>query len=597
MPGLVGLITKLPRQDAEARLHRMIEALCYEFDRESCTWFDESLGVYAGLVEQREHRISCKPIQNENRDRTLLFSGELFPDGVGQLAGRSSSSYLMKHAENDPCFPNRLNGLFHGILADQRNCRAILFNDRYGMHRLYYHEAADAFYFAGEAKAILAVRPELRSTDPEGLVQFISCGCTLENRSMFAGVSVLPAGSAWVFQDCVLTAKANHFSPKEWEEQPTLDPESHYRQLKAVFAMAIPKYFAGPEPIGVALTGGLDSRMLMAWSGAIPTALRCYSFASAFRESQDVRIARKVAQASGQTHSVIRVDGEFLDHFSHYAERTVFLTDGCVEVKHSPDLYVSEQAAKIAPIRVTGNYGGEVLRQVRAFKPIDAPGGIFAPDLDGSLVRVKHLYENLLTSHPLTFAVFCQAPWRQYGLLSLERTQLKVRSPFLDNDIVRTAFQAPKSALEGNNVSLRLLSDGSSELRGIRTDRGYGGTFPLWLAALQQAYFDFAFKAEYACDYGMPNGIARVNSALKSLHIERMFLGRHKFTHFRLWYRDELSGYVREMLLDPRTLSRPYLQRNSVEHMVKEHCAGRQNHTTAIHKLLTLEHIHRQFID
>ncbi len=597
MPGLVGLITKLPRQDAEARLHRMIEALCYEPGRESCTWCDESLGVYAGLVERREHQISCRPIQNENRDLALLFSGEVFPDEDGQFDGSTRSSYLMKHAGNDPCFPSLLNGLFHGILADQRDCRAVLFNDRYGMHRLYYHEAADAFYFAGEAKAILAVRPELRSIDPEGLAQFISCGCTLENRSAFAGISVLPAGSAWIFQDRVLTVKANHFSPKEWEEQPTLDPESYYRQLKTAFAKAVPKYFAGPEPIGVALTGGLDSRMLMAWSGAASAELHCYSFASAVRESQDVRIARNVAQASGQTHRAIRVDGGFLDHFSHYAERTVFLTDGCVEVKHAPDLYVSEQAARIAPIRVTGNYGGEVLRQVRAFKPIDAPGGIFTSDLEGSLIRVKHLYEKLLTLHPLSFAVFCQAPWRQYGLLSLETTQLKVRSPFLDNEIIRTAFQAPKSALEGNEISLRLISDGSSELRRIRTDRGYGGTLPRWLAALQQAYFDFTFKAEYACDYGMPAGIVRADNALKSLHLERIFLGRHKFTHFRLWYRDELSGYVREMLLDSQTLSRPYLRRNSVERMVKEHCAGRQNHTTAIHKLLTLEHIHRLFID
>ena len=39
----------------------------------------------------------------------------------------------------------------------------MLFNDRYGMHRLYYHQAKEAFYFAAEAKAILAVRPELRA--------------------------------------------------------------------------------------------------------------------------------------------------------------------------------------------------------------------------------------------------------------------------------------------------------------------------------------------------------------------------------------------------------------------------------------------------
>ena len=49
----------------------------------------------------------------------------------------------------------------------------MLFNDRYGMQRVYYHESKEAFYFAAEAKAILAVRPELRRPDPRGLGEFV----------------------------------------------------------------------------------------------------------------------------------------------------------------------------------------------------------------------------------------------------------------------------------------------------------------------------------------------------------------------------------------------------------------------------------------
>jgi asparagine synthase (glutamine-hydrolysing) len=51
------------------------------------------------------------------------------------------------------------------------------------------------------------------------------------------------------------------------------------------------------------------------------------------------------------------------------------------------------------------------------------------------------------------------------------------------------------------------------------------------------------------------------------------------------------------MLLDSRSLSRPYLQRDTVERLVKGHLKGNRNYTTAIHKLLTLEHMHRLFID
>ena len=594
MPGLVGLITKLPRQIAEARLSRMVAALRHETSYLTGTWCDESLGLFVGWVERDEQVAACHFIRSEDRELTLSLSGEVFPEVDSSSDKRS---LLIQHAENDACFPRRLNGLFQGVLADRGNERVILFNDRYGMQRLYWRQSPDAFYFAAEVKAILEVCPESRSIRPDGMAEFISCGCALEDRTIFKGVSVLPGGSAWVFKNGTLTLKGSYFNPKEWEAQPQLDSESFYRELKSNFAARVPRYFDGRESVGVSLTGGLDSRMLMSWSGAARDTLRCFSFGSAIRESQDVTIGRRVARACGQSHDVIPVGQQFLQKFSQYAERTVFLTDGCVEVKHAPDLYVSEQAAQIAPVRVTGNYGGEVLRHVRTFKPVEPPPGLFNEGLTSHLARANETYSSLIGGHPLSFAVFRQAPWRQHGLLALERTQQNIRSPFLDNDIVQVIYRAPQSALMNNDISLRLIADGSGELRAIRTDLGLGGNLPGWIAALQQAYFDFTFKAEYACDYGMPDSLARVDCAMKRLHLERAFLGRHKFTHFRVWYRDDLSDYVREILLDSRSLARPYLDRIAVERIVQEHCVGRRNHTNAIHKLLTLEHIHRLFTD
>ena len=83
----------------------------------------------------------------------------------------------------------------------------------------------------------------------------------------------------------------------------------------------------------------------------------------------------------------------------------------------------------------------------------------------------------------------------------------------------------------------------------------------------------------------------------RRLRLERAFLGRHKFYHFRLWYRDALARYVREMLLDPRTLSRPYIEPNRLRSIVESHIGGTRNYTTEIHKVLTLELVHRLFLD
>jgi asparagine synthase (glutamine-hydrolysing) len=605
MPGIAGLITNLPRPQAERQLHRMVAVLCHESFYQSGTWIDETLGVYVGWVERKCSSSGGIPVSNEEGDAVVAFSGEEFPEpGTadrlkerGHRLEKGASSYLAHLYEEDASFPANLNGRFHGLVVDRRRGSAMLFNDRYGMHRIYYHEAKEAFYFAAEAKAILAVCPALRQSDSRSLGEFIACGCVLENRTLFAGIQVLPPASAWTFQGNPVAKKASYFQPSEWENQPELSLETYYQTLRDTFARTLPRYFNGGDPIGLSLTGGLDTRMILSWHKSEPGSLPCYSFGGTYRDCQDVVVARKVAKACEQHHEVIPVGQDFLSRFAHYAERAVYLTDACVAVNRSADLYVNEKARAIAPVRMTGNYGGEVLRSVVAFKPEMPAPELFRPEFLSHITAAAGTYTELLRAHPLTFAVFRQAPWHHYGLLALEQTQVALRSPYLDNDFVRTVFRAPKVTLTNNDVSLRLIADGDTALRRIRTDRGYGGNGSGLYSTALQSFIEFTVKAEYAYDYGMPQWVSQVDHAFSPLHLERLFLGRHKFAHFRVWYRDALSDYVRQMLLDSRTLKRPYLNGSAVEAVVHGHLKGGKNYTTEIHQLLTLELLHRLFLD
>ena len=605
MPGIVGLLTKMPRKRAELELIRMVDALRHENFYVTGMWADESLGVYVGWAVRKESFSDGMPLRNERGDVVLAFSGEEFPEpGTarrlkerGHEFDLQGPSYLVHLYEDDPSFPSGLNGRFHGLLTDRTRGTATLFNDRYGMHRIYYHESKEACYFAAEAKAILAVRSELRRADPRGLGEFVACGCVLENRTLFDGIHVLPPASAWVFRNGSIERRGTYFEPREWEDQALLEPESYYREIREVFSRSLPRYFDGHERIGMSLTGGLDTRMIMAWQKPLPGSLPCYTFGGMFRDCQDVLIARQVARICEQSHEVIPVGEEFLSRFSHYAERTVYLTDGCVALTHSPDLYLNEKVREIAPVRMTGNYGSEVLRRNVAFRPSEHAPGLFRPEFLPHVHAAKDTYAGLLQGHPVSFAVFRQAPWHHYGLLALEQTQLSLRSPYLDNDLVRTVFRAPASALANNDVCLRLIADGDAALRQIRTDRGIGGGPGRLSTALSRGLLEFLFKAEYGYDYGMPQWVARTDHLLSLFRLERLFLGRHKFHHFRVWYRDALSVYVREMLLDPRTLSRPYLEPRRLEAVVEGHLKGDRNYTDEIHKVLTLELLHRLFLD
>lgn len=602
MPGIVGLITKMPRQYAEEQLRRMLGTMRHESFYAMGCWADERLGVYVGWAERGKSCSDGGPGYNSRRDVCLIFSGEEVggQHSIGvhkhSAAENWEQSRLAECYEQDPAFPRQLNGRFHGILSDQKQGTIMLFNDRYGIHRLYYHESKDAFYFAAEAKAILAVRPELRKIDSRGLGEFVACGCVLENRTFFPSINVLPGAARWTFRDGVVEKKETYFQPGEWEGQTALTPQGFYQDIRDTFSGVLPRYFNGHQPIGMSVTGGLDTRMIMAWHKPALGSLPCYSFGGTYRDSQDVLLGRQLAKQYGQSHEVISVGDDFLSRFSHYAERTVFLTDGCTDVSHSPDLYINELAREIAPVRVTGNYGGEVLRRVRAFKPTSPTEGLFSSELLSQVHTARETYGEVVRAHPLSFAVFRQTPWHHYGLLALEQTQLTIRSPFLDNEFIRLLFQAPPSALSNNDICLRLIAEGDASLRRIRTDRGLALDEHPFGSAYRQL-LEFTFKAEYAYDYGMPQWLARVDHVLSPFHVDRLFLGRHKFYHFRVWYRDKLGDYIRQMLLDSRTLSRPYLQTGSVERIVQGHLTGGRNYTTAIHKLLTLELLHRLFVD
>src|SRR5664280_1263025 len=251
MPGIVGLITKMPGERAEQQVVRMLDTIRHEPFYVTGTWCDGALGVYVGWAARQGSFSDGMPLSNEQGNAVLIFSGEDYPEpGTaaklkerGHTLSSDGPSYLVHLYEEDPSFPACVNGLFHGLLVDRVHNTATLFNDRYGMHRLYYHESKDAFYFAAEAKAILAVRPELRRADVKGLGEFIALGCVLENRTLFEGVHALPPASAWTFRAGAMERKGTYFEPQEWEEQAPLAPEPYYQAIREVFSRNLPRYF------------------------------------------------------------------------------------------------------------------------------------------------------------------------------------------------------------------------------------------------------------------------------------------------------------------------------------------------------------------
>jgi asparagine synthase (glutamine-hydrolysing) len=85
-----------------------------------------------------------------------------------------------------------------------------------------------------------------------------------------------------------------------------------------------------------------------------------------------------------------------------------------------------------------------------------------------------------------------------------------------------------------------------------------------------------------------------VERSLRHLHPERLFLGRHKFAHFRLWYREPLAPAVRELL---EGYDAPAFEPGATARIVSDHLSGRSNRTRELHQLLSLRLIESQLLN
>jgi asparagine synthase (glutamine-hydrolysing) len=268
-----------------------------------------------------------------------------------------------------------------------------------------------------------------------------------------------------------------------------------------------------------------------------------------------------------------------------------------MDVSGAVELYVNRKAREIAPVRITGNYGSEILRQNVAFRPRKLDRSLYTPEFDELLDHAEETYraEAVGERHRLSFIAFKQVPWHHYGRFSVEQSQLTPRSPFLDNDLVALAYRTPKNASATSaRPMLRLITEGNPAFAKINTDRALRlRSMPVVQRTLH-AWKEFSAKAEYAYDYGMPDSLVPIDNALSKLQLERLFLGRHKFYHFRLWYKNQLGESFERVAAEAGQL--PWYAPGKVNGMIAAHRNGVRNHTLELHKLLTVSLAQQLFV-
>jgi len=248
-------------------------------------------------------------------------------------------------------------------------------------------------------------------------------------------------------------------------------------------------------------------------------------------------------------------------------------------------------------VRLTGNYGSEILRSAGTAKYVAPPQGLLEPSVLAAASAAAQTFEATRIQHPVTFAAVQGIPSFLYGRLAAAQSELTLRTPYMDNELVALMHRAPPSSRRTNDVSLRLIAELNPSLAAIPTDMGFGGRASRSVTRVRAAYRYLLFKAEWYYNAGLPQWAAWCDAMWPLNRTAPFFLGVHKIDHYRLWFRDRLRAYVRDMLADARSRSRPYLNAAGYRKLVDAHDSGTRNCMRDLNKIMTLELIQRVLIE
>src|SRR6266496_4245377 len=599
MPGIVGIVSQRPFEECQSLVKSMASSMEHESFYDSGLYSVPEMGICAGWVAHENSFGAGQPFFNERRDVVLLFSGECFVDpetrtGLrkGHELGQAAGSWLVHlYEEEGNRFFEKLNGFFSGLLIDKRQGKVFLFNDRYGVERIYWHETKDAIFFASEAKALLRVLPELRAFDREGVAQFLAFGCTLGQRTLFRGVELLPEASVWSFENGKCQKK-RYFSPETWESQPILPAEAFVAEFQETFQRILPRYFESESRTGISLTGGQDSRMIMACLPKTGEKPVCYTFSGENRDTLDALLAAQIAEVCGLEHRILRIGPDFFSDFASHVDRTVYITDGSLGSLGAHEIYLNNRARALSPVRLTGFFGGEILRGVSMFKPLHLSHRLVNADLAETVTSWTHRWSHD-GEHPVTFAAFHEIPEKRFAIPAASRSQTSFRTPYLDNEMVALAYQAPATVRTSIDFTLSLVKANNPSLSEIPTDMGGIGEANRLAGASRRIFSKAVCKLDYLRNEGLPRGLSRLDSLFTQISSALGIAGLHKYLPYRIWFQRELASYVDGILKDAQVRRSSLWDSRFLEHIASDHATGHKNYVREIDAVLTLDAVER----
>ena len=302
-----------------AVLEGMSRSIAHRGPDDEGSFLDAGVGLAARRLSIIDVEGGHQPITNEDRSIWIVFNGEIYNherlrhllSKLGHRFQTRADTEVVVHAyeEFGPDCVRYLNGMFAFAIWDAPARKLFLARDRFGIKPLYYTLAGEELVFGSELKAILEHPRVERRIDVAALNEYLSFEYVPTPRTIFRGIRKLPPGHTLSYSAKGLDiASYWDLSLKKSESRPPVSWRDYQERLRHELEQAVHKEMVSDVPIGVLLSGGLDSTTVLAMM-AKSSSQRVKSFSIAFEEKSfdESRYARLAASALGSEHHELTV--------------------------------------------------------------------------------------------------------------------------------------------------------------------------------------------------------------------------------------------------------------------------------------------------
>lgn len=634
MCGVAGIVApERPAGELRALVKAMTDTLFHRGPDDEGFFVAEGIGLGMRRLSIIDPLGGRQPLSSEDGTVQVVCNGEIYNHLELRRALAARGHRLRSHSDAEVVahlYEDRglgcveaLRGMF-GLALWDGGRRLLLARDRLGKKPLYYAQQGTQLLFASEIKALLAAEPSLAEPDPDALLPYFRYGFVPAPRTMFRHIYQVPAAHRLIFEAGVVRLEPYWTLSFAAEGDPHPDPAEAAEELDALLGEAVRLRLMSEVPLGVFLSGGLDSSAVVAYAaraGLHPLKTFTVGFdRPQWDESADAEV---VARHFGTEHHVLPLSER--DLVGKLPETVSALVRGFDEpfgdASALPTYAVSQLAREHVTVILGGDGGDELFAGYSSYRGIRFAeayrrlprwlGEGLLPTLAqtgaaqlpegrryGALRVAKVLRDSALPFPAMYFSKGALMSDALLGALLTEEVHLRTPPERLYPDDIVRILNAPLPVLSrASHADLRfgLLSDMLVKVDRMSMAHALEVRSPL----LDHRLVEFAARLPPALKLRRWETKAILRDTLRPL-LPPQTLRKSK-QGFSVPLRDWLRTGLHEMVFDLLEASRGHLpeetiDRGTVKALLAEHHRGRADHSRVVWLLLNYAVWHEAYV-